>query len=53
MLDGFDLDAVLHFGPPSTGLAPANTEVCIRSQYAALGGQNFTFYGCGPAITVK
>jgi hypothetical protein len=35
-----DLDAVLHFGPSSMGSALTDTEICIRSQYAAPGGQH-------------
>jgi uncharacterized repeat protein (TIGR01451 family) len=41
-----DLDGVMHFKPPGSGLQKGSTQGCLKGRYDAGGGATYTFLGC-------
>jgi uncharacterized repeat protein (TIGR01451 family) len=41
-----DLDGVMHFKPPGSGLQAGSTQGCLKGRYDAGGGATYTFLGC-------
>src|SRR5262249_54312336 len=46
-----DIDMVMHFSTPDTGLLPGDTEACVKGRFTS-GGQSFKFFGCD-SIVIK
>jgi hypothetical protein len=48
-----DLDMVLHFRTRASGLAPGDTEACVKGEFTGPGGETFLFFGCDSVRIVK
>jgi uncharacterized repeat protein (TIGR01451 family) len=48
-----DLDGVMHFKPPGSGLTLSSTEGCLKGRYDAGGGATYTFFGCDSVRVVN
>ena len=44
-----DLDMVLHFENPKTGLTPGDTSACVKGQLTS-GAETYTFFGCDVVV---
>jgi uncharacterized repeat protein (TIGR01451 family) len=44
-----DLDGVMHFKPPASGLTVGTTEACLKGRFTS-GLDTFTFFGCDSVV---
>jgi uncharacterized repeat protein (TIGR01451 family) len=47
-----DLDMVLHFKAVQSGIAPGDTEACVKGEWVDGGGNTHKFFGCDSIRTV-